>query len=117
MVRLPPSFSATRLGPSWTGFGAFTDPNGEYQQGKTLWDFLELLIIPIALAITAYFFTKSENNRQREFELEKIRETAFQEYLSQIDDLIKSGLVEKGNDTLRAIARSRTLGLLKNAGW
>jgi uncharacterized protein YjbI with pentapeptide repeats len=98
---------------TWTGFGAFTNPNGEFQPAKTLWDFLELLIIPIALAITAYLFTKSENNRQRDFELERTREIAFQEYLTQIENLVKSGLLEKENDKLRAIARSRTLSLLK----
>src|SRR5579864_8261349 len=37
-----------------------------YQQGKTLWDWLQLLIIPLALAVIAFLFNRSERkNEQR----------------------------------------------------
>src|SRR5688572_10373888 len=44
----------------WTGFGEYTDKEGTYYRAKTLWDWMELLIVPTALAIIAYFFNKSE---------------------------------------------------------
>ena len=46
----------------WTGFGQYK-VNGEVQPFKTLWDWLDLLIVPIVLAIGGYLFTRSENRR------------------------------------------------------
>jgi hypothetical protein len=28
----------------WTGFSDYTDPTGKFQRGKTLWDWMQLLI-------------------------------------------------------------------------
>lgn len=35
---------------SWVGFGDYTKPRGVDERGKTLWDWLELLVIPAVLA-------------------------------------------------------------------
>ena len=35
----------------WTGFGDYTSPLTTDQRGKTLWDWLQLLIIPIVLTV------------------------------------------------------------------
>jgi hypothetical protein len=41
----------------WTGF-----------QGKTLWDFLQLLIVPLALAVVGFLFTMQQDIRQQNIE-------------------------------------------------
>ena len=49
-----------KLNWGWTGF------NGSNKSGKTLWDWLQLLIIPLALAIIAILFNRAERkNEQR----------------------------------------------------
>lgn len=49
----------------WTGFGDYSGALARDQRGKTLWDWLELLVIPAVLAIAALFF----NRQQRKNEL------------------------------------------------
>ena len=38
---------------NWTGFQAYIDSTGEYHPAKTLWDWIELLIIPVVLVVGA----------------------------------------------------------------
>ena len=33
-----------------SGFGEYIEPQQGYQRGKTLWDWLQLLIVPVVLA-------------------------------------------------------------------
>jgi uncharacterized protein YjbI with pentapeptide repeats len=93
---------------------------------KTLWDWLELLVIPVALAGIAYLFNRSEKRyelqiqEQRTATDRKIAEDAqqdatLQNYLDRITNL----LLEKGlrnshpDDEIRTVARSRTLTVLR----
>ena len=48
----------------WTGFGQ-SKVNGEIQPYKTLWDWLDLLIVPVVLAIGGYLFNSSQNQATR----------------------------------------------------
>jgi hypothetical protein len=50
----------------WTGFGEYTPPGSEFVRSKTLWDWLELLIIPLFLAIGAYFLERSQRAVEHE---------------------------------------------------
>src|SRR5688572_24135763 len=43
----------------WIGFGQ-TEVKGEIRSSKTLWDWLNLLIVPVVLAIGGYLFTRSD---------------------------------------------------------
>src|SRR5712692_2366904 len=43
----------------WTGF------NGNNKSGKTLWDWLQLLIIPAVLAIGGYLFSFNTSRNER----------------------------------------------------
>jgi hypothetical protein len=42
----------------WTGF------NGNTKSGKTLWDWMQLLFIPVVLAIGGYLFSLSINKNE-----------------------------------------------------
>lgn len=49
--------------PYWTGFEPYTPPPGVpegYQREKTLYDWLQLLIIPVVLAIAGFWYNRTE---------------------------------------------------------
>jgi uncharacterized protein YjbI with pentapeptide repeats len=47
----------------WTGF-----------QGKTVWDFLQLLIVPLALAVVGFLFTMQQDIRQQHIEDRRVEQ-------------------------------------------
>jgi uncharacterized protein YjbI with pentapeptide repeats len=90
----------------------------------TLWDWLELLIVPAALAIGGFWLNRAqrerereaqEAQRQRELELEDNRsqDTALEAYLDRMDELLERNIraSEKGGD-VRVSARARTITTL-----
>lgn len=114
---------------SWneiTGIMPFIDPKQEYYRGKTLWDLLDLLIIPLVLALGAFGLNQSArkveleiaNNRdeiERQGRKEQENETALQNYLDKMSQLIlERGLTKSlPDDPIRDVARSRTLTVLR----
>jgi len=66
----------------WTGF------NGNNKTGKTLWDWLQLFIIPFALAIIAILFNRAERKNEQATSYDNQRETALQEYFDRISELL-----------------------------
>jgi hypothetical protein len=109
----------------WTGFGAYTTSEGEWQRGKTLWDWLDLLLVPMLLALGAWLLNRSARIREQEveelrikeqqrIELGRSRQTALQTFLDCMTELISHGLRESEvGDAKRAIARARTLTALR----
>jgi uncharacterized membrane protein len=89
---------------------------------RTLWDWLQLLIIPAVLAGVGLWF----NRQQREQELHtadrRAQDEALQAYLDQISDMLSpknhqpSLSDEEPPDSLRAVARARTLTVLTRLG-
>jgi hypothetical protein len=79
---------------------------------KSFWDWLNLLIVPVVLALGGYLFTRSENRRAGQIEEQRAQETALQAYLEQLTQLVRDGLRDKHPlDPLRMLARGRTLNL------
>ena len=81
-----------------TGFGQ-TEVKECVQPAKTLWDWMDLLIVPIVLAIGGYLFTRSENratqataerqHRATQAAAERrAQEEALQGYLDQMSDML-----------------------------
>jgi len=124
----------------WTGFSAATfstNPNEEIRQPKRLWDWLELLVIPLVLAISAAWFSRAERRNEQAIANQRIEEertiakqrieeertiaedrtqdAALQSYLEQMSillidkDLRKS---EEGSE-VRDLARAWTLTFLR----
>jgi uncharacterized protein YjbI with pentapeptide repeats len=115
-----------RANKGWTGFSS-----------KTLWDWLQLLIIPLVLATLGFLFNLSQaqindaNNAQQakvseersiqqhlfdqQAALDQQRETTLQTYLDRMSDLMLTGNLDKSQpgDNIRAIARARTLTVLR----
>src|SRR5579871_3909168 len=60
-----------QFGWDWTGFNAYSSPTPQYQHGKTLWDWLQLLIVPAILAAGAGFFTWWSARTERQIARER----------------------------------------------
>jgi hypothetical protein len=100
---------------NWTGFNEYTDPKGEYQRAKTLWDWMDLLVVPIVLATGAWWLTKSDNRIEREIATDRQQQTTLEAYFDQMTSLLLNSDLrrsEKGAE-VRSIARSRTLTVLR----
>src|SRR6266566_7703030 len=56
------------FGWDWTGFTSATGPtlkpNEQYRPAKTLWDVLQLLIVPIILAIGGFWLNQIQKRRE-----------------------------------------------------
>ena len=94
-------------------------------QGKTVWDWLQLLIIPLVLALAALFFNQANSRTERqlamqryeqdqEIALDKQREDLLQTYLDRLSELLlKEELRVSPTDAeVRKVARTRTISIL-----
>lgn len=94
--------------------------------GKTYWDWLELLIAPIVIAIVAWGIKRADREleyelvaqraqTERELVTDQMRETVLQAYLDRMTDLLiddkLSGSLESPN--VRDVATVRTLAVLR----
>jgi hypothetical protein len=65
------------LGWDWTGFTSATGPtlkpNEQYRPAKTLWDVLQLLIVPFILAIGGFWLNRIQKDREDIATVERIR--------------------------------------------
>src|SRR5690348_4729992 len=94
-------------------------------KGKTLWDWLQLLIIPVVLALGGYLFTYTisrnerkaadrHNQTEREIAQDNQREAVLQEYIDKMSELLLHEKLRESQpkDEVRNIARVRTLTTL-----
>jgi len=100
--------------PSWTGF-----------QNKTVWDWLQLLIVPLMLALITLAFTWQQDARQqrienqraesdRGLEEQRAQQGTLQAYLDQMGALLLDRNLRSSseNSEVRRLARARTLVVL-----
>jgi hypothetical protein len=124
--------------PQWTGFAAPpVSAQGEViPQGKTLWDWLQLLLVPLVLAVGGFWLTRTENRyalqlqerreqeartlerervqEARRIEEQRAQDAALQAYLEAMTQLLldRSLRTSQPNDDIRSVARARTLTVL-----
>src|SRR5215217_7955969 len=93
--------------------------------GKTLWDWLQLLIVPVVLSLITVVFAWQQDMRQdrvedqrakaeRELAEQRAQDEALQAYLDQMSGLLLERDLrasEKGSE-VRTLARARTLTVL-----
>jgi uncharacterized protein YjbI with pentapeptide repeats len=82
--------------------------------GKTLYDWLQLLIIPAVLAVGGYLFNFATSRTEREIASDRQREDALQAYINNMSTLlVENDLREQVQlDKVRKIGRVRTLIVL-----
>jgi hypothetical protein len=121
------------FGWDWLGFNGGVSkvtkaPQGtiiEYSPGKTLWDWMQLLIVPIVLAVGGFWLNQIQKSREestterRAKAEQKItednqREAALQDYIDSMSELLLHEHLRESQprDEVRKIARVRTLTLL-----
>ncbi len=111
----------------WTGLPAGGEADrGNQRPAKTLWDWLQLLGIPVALAALAFLLNDAQTRRdqqredqraaqQRTVSADAERETTLRTYLAQMSGLLLDrGLLrsDRGDD-VRAVARTATLSAVR----
>ena len=74
--------------PDWTGFAADPIPTTTtvtpivvYQPAKTLWDWLQLLLVPLVLVVGGYFLTRTENRYALTFQEQREQEALLRAYV------------------------------------
>src|SRR6266487_2123869 len=91
------------------------------QPGKTLWDWLQLLIVPLVLAIGGLWFSQMQKTLEQRRTTDNQREAALQSYIDKISELLLNGnLAERtADDQLNPeykrvclVARVRTITVL-----
>ena len=111
--------------PGWAGLG-----------NRTIWDWVNLLILPIALAVGGYWFTAEQDARQQRIEdrhaqqaqkienqrakaerklaQQRAQDEALQAYLDQMGSLLleKDLRASEEGSEVRTLARARTLTVL-----
>jgi len=81
---------------------------------KTLWDWMELLIVPFVLAGGAIFLNRSEHKTEREIATDRQQEAALQAYLDRMAELLlRENLLTTDNEAVRLVAQTRTLTVLR----
>jgi uncharacterized protein YjbI with pentapeptide repeats len=73
---------------AWTGLFPYTSPDGKTERGKTLWDWMGLLLVPVLLAVGGFWLNDQASQRQQVAQLDTARETALQDYLDRMGDLL-----------------------------
>ena len=101
--------------PEINGIAPYTDPDGKFHRGKTLWDLLELIIVPLVLVVVGFLFSSSQSNIRDKISRDNQRESALQEYFNKIANLTINHELKKSEpgDEVRAIARTLTFTTLK----
>jgi uncharacterized protein YjbI with pentapeptide repeats len=120
--------AAIRLGYSlpWTGIAEYHGPNGEHYRSKSLWDWMQLLLLPGVVALAATWLRKRQVEHPRETEgdprpqaVEWERERLSEEVLQRWFDGTGKLMLDNGLRTsppehdVRQLARARTLAALR----
>lgn len=97
--------------PFWTGFGAYDET---VPRAKTLWDWMELMIIPVTLALGAYLLDREQTRRAEWIAEEKRQQDLLDAYFDKITELtLNHGLGKANSDVaVRSIARTRTISVI-----
>ncbi|MHB8856485.1 MAG: pentapeptide repeat-containing protein [Bellilinea sp.] len=99
----------------WSGLNTLSSSPGQSSSPKTLWDWLDLLIIPIALAYIAFYLRKNEALTVQKEADEHYKEQAINSYFQHIQDvLLTLNLEDAGiKQDASVISTARTLTLLQ----
>jgi uncharacterized protein YjbI with pentapeptide repeats len=108
-----------------TGFDGYTSSASDFAQERTLWDWMELLIVSLVLTGGAFHLLRSEWKTERkhagenaklgrETVADRQQEVAFQSYLDEMAELLQDkNLRTLENEEVRNAAKIRTLSVLE----
>lgn len=97
----------------WTGFQGYVNSKGESIPSKKLWDWLQLLIVPLVLTIGVWYLNKSQKLSDQRVETDRQRQKSLEDYFDCMSDLLlKEELRERRSEAMN-IARTRSLAIFK----
>ena len=96
-------------GCDWTGFGqcvTLKQNNEEIRPGKTLWDWMNLLIVPVVLAVGGILYNRAERQKEQRRIDDSLQEAVLSAYLDRISNLLLNNNLrgEKANMAARDVA-------------
>ncbi len=111
----------------WVGVAHYTSPSHpehmDFQRSKTLWDWLQLLIIPVLLAAGALWFNVQQSQISQQLAADQQQETTLKTTMDDIKDLLGYGnnsippnkglIASKPGDEIRVVARAEVLSALR----
>lgn len=110
-----------------SGFGQVIYSSGEIHHAKTLWDWLDLLIVPVILAIGGFIVNSTVQRAERvrvekqaetdrQLADDRFKEEALQSYLDRMTELLLEKELSKTERSSEAdtVARARTLTILRS---
>ncbi len=126
------AIAVIKFGWDWTGFnggyGKITNhtpaKDTELPPARTLWDWLQLLIIPLVLAVAALLFNRATTRAEQkiaaqryeqdqQIALDKQHEDLLQAYLDRMSELLlEKDLRTKPSEEVKNVARVRTITVL-----
>lgn len=94
--------------PAWTGFGKYNEITDGHR-AKTLWEWLDLLLIPFCVGILAWSFKEAEKEKSSKSEEERSQNETLDSFVNTMTELITKHNLANQNSTLetRIIARTR----------
>jgi uncharacterized protein YjbI with pentapeptide repeats len=94
----------------WVGTNSYYDNGKMITPPKTIWDLLDLIMVPIALIFVAYWLNLSEKRTEAQQLEEQNQRIILQDYFAQIRDFIleKNLLICSQESALRKLARTIT---------
>jgi uncharacterized protein YjbI with pentapeptide repeats len=93
--------------PAWTGFGK-SIKDEKIEPAKTLFDWLDLLIIPLSLGFLGWLYKEAEKSKTERGEEERSRNESLNSFFNIITDLLKNhDLSGSPSNQTKAMARTR----------
>jgi len=84
-------------------------------RGKTLWDLLGLLIVPVVIALAGWWLSEVSTRNQQQIEDDRVRQNVLQSYIQDMTELLldKGLATSEPDQPVRNIARSSTLAAVR----
>jgi uncharacterized protein YjbI with pentapeptide repeats len=97
----------------WTGFNGHVNSKvQQYQLAKTLWDWMQLLIVPFVLVVIGIWYNRTRDKAERDTATDNQRENTLQTYFDRMSELLLENKLGSEPNAL-PVARARTLTALR----
>ena len=95
------------------GFAPSVDQDGKTVPAKTMWDWLDLLIVPLFIAFAAFALDGSRKHAEQTLERDRQRQQVLEGYFDRVTDLLLNGKLSGESGDRGGVARTRTLAALR----
>lgn len=101
-------------GESWTGFSS-APIKADHTSKKLLWDWLDLLLVPLILVLGAFFLENSRRKSELDTEADNQRQVILDNYFEKVFHVVSetNESILEISQTNRYLIRSRTLSALR----